>query len=87
MQSPTEVMCFDVDPSNLHPSAETVSDEMKEREHTRLKECSVKMSNNASPEQHARRFRVRLMEDLVEEWSIYEVWVRGKLRQEADSAV
>lgn len=83
-QTPTEVICFDVDPSSLCPSAETVSGERKEREDTRLKECSVRMSDKASPEQHPRRFRARLMEDLIEEWSINEVWVRGKLRQGAD---
>lgn len=81
-QTPTEVICFDVDPPSLHPSsAETVSGEMDERKDRRLKECSVKMSDT-SPEQHARRFRARLMEDLIKEWSIYEVWMRGKLRQE-----
>lgn len=83
-QIPTEVMCLDADSSSLHPSAGTALGEMNEREDIRLKECSVRMSNNSSLEQHARRFRARLMEDLIEEWSIYEVWMRGKLRQGAD---
>lgn len=78
------MICFDVDSSSLHLSAEDVSDEMEERQNIRLRECSVKISNKAPKERQARRFRARLMENMSEEWSIFEVWMRGKLRRGED---
>lgn len=72
--------CFNVDlPNAGSQSDEGDIDGMGQVK--KLRECSVKVSDETTPNRQARRFRARLMEDLEEGWSIYEVWMRGKLRQ------